>query len=138
MGALFVFLILLFVAVTCLSNLACKREWVGLFVGPLAGTVFAFLAINLMYVADGRREKFIAIALFFGTIYASVASAIVSSMTYIVRLFLERRRQRRGVNCIRCGYFLFGNQSGKCPECGQPIDAVQMAAAKLGVKLNRE
>lgn len=138
MVVLLLLFILLFVLVTCQTNLACKREWVGLLAGIAAGTVIAFLAINLLYIADGRKEKFIAIALFFGTIYASVTASIISSVTYVVRLFLERRRQRQGNLCIKCGYCLFGNQSGVCPECGQPLDPVQIAAAKREMKPDSE
>ena len=35
----------------------------------------------------------------------------------------RRRRQRleRG-QCVRCGYDLRGNESGACPECGEPTE----------------
>lgn len=33
---------------------------------------------------------------------------------------LRRWRRRRTGRCIRCGYDLTGNASGRCPECGQP------------------
>ena len=32
----------------------------------------------------------------------------------------RHRRQRKG-ECIGCGYDLTGNESGKCPECGEAI-----------------
>ena len=33
----------------------------------------------------------------------------------------EERWKQRGRYCIKCGYSLKGNQSGVCPECGEPI-----------------
>jgi len=34
----------------------------------------------------------------------------------------KRKRNRRANNmCVRCGYFLTGNTSGTCPECGNPV-----------------
>lgn len=112
MGVLAGLLVVLFVVVTCVANWVCRKIWVGLLVGPVAGTAFAFLSINLLYVVDGRREKFIAIALFFGTLYAFVASTIVSLVTYFVGLFRERRQAPLAGHC------LYGNQSGGYPECG--------------------
>jgi hypothetical protein len=33
-----------------------------------------------------------------------------------------RHRRRRNANlCVRCGYNLTGNVSGRCPECGDPL-----------------
>lgn len=31
------------------------------------------------------------------------------------------RRKMRRCFCVRCGYSLTGNISGRCPECGKPI-----------------
>ena len=36
------------------------------------------------------------------------------------RGFLRRRWRREG-RCLRCGYDLTGNVSGRCPECGESI-----------------
>ena len=36
-------------------------------------------------------------------------------------LFWRDRRNRLAGFCGRCGYNLFGNKSGKCPECGREI-----------------
>lgn len=33
---------------------------------------------------------------------------------------LRRSRRRRRGRCLRCGYDLTGNDSGRCPECGEP------------------
>lgn len=126
MDALAVVLLLLFVAATCLTNMAVKPAWLGLLIGVLAGTLFAIGSIYLLYVLDGRREKFIGIALLFGGFYANVASAILSSLTYVVRLFLARTPRRQSGYCNTCGYCLYGNQSGICPECGGVISSQQM------------
>jgi hypothetical protein len=36
------------------------------------------------------------------------------------RAFVRRRRRRRGL-CLRCGYDLRGNESGRCSECGAEV-----------------
>lgn len=37
---------------------------------------------------------------------------------------VRQRRQRSQIPgiCFNCGYALTGNTSGRCPECGQPVD----------------
>ena len=63
----------------------------------------------------------------------AVAIAIIALAAVLLRLWFPRRcpycgqwqrakamrRQKRG-ECVRCGYDLIGNVSGRCPECGQP------------------
>ena len=34
-----------------------------------------------------------------------------------------RGRKPKPGYCLKCGYDLTGNESGKCPECGEAIDA---------------
>lgn len=44
-------------------------------------------------------------------------------------LLLQRHRRRRQPQtgcCSVCGYDLFGNESGRCPECGKPIDTTRV------------
>lgn len=44
----------------------------------------------------------------------------------IVGSAIVRRRQRKSrCECKTCGYLLYGNQSGQCPECGMPIPEEQ-------------
>ncbi|MBI5765077.1 MAG: RDD family protein [Planctomycetes bacterium] len=38
---------------------------------------------------------------------------------------------RRGILCMKCGYDLTGNVSGRCPECGTDIPAPPRSAAPL-------
>lgn len=38
------------------------------------------------------------------------------------RVFTLIRRFPRPGECLYCGYNLTGNTSGRCPECGQPLD----------------
>ena len=43
----------------------------------------------------------------------------------LVGAFVARRRAVRSTiqgRCLRCGYDLTGNISGKCPECGNPTE----------------
>lgn len=125
----------LFILISCLTNFVFKRSSIGLLAGWASGTAFALLALWILYLIEG--DKFFPLTLVFGGSYASVASAILSSASYGVRKMMESRRLKPG-HCEKCGYCLFGNQSGVCPECGQPVDQVRLAAAKLGVKLDGE
>ncbi len=45
--------------------------------------------------------------------------------------WIRRRRRRRGL-CLRCGYNLTGNTSGRCPECGEAIERPQSEALATG------
>lgn len=49
-----------------------------------------------------------------GTIAYGVTGA---AFGLLLRAYLGWRRHRRGL-CAVCGYNLFGNESGRCPECG--------------------
>lgn len=40
------------------------------------------------------------------------------------RFHLRRRRRRTGL-CMRCGYDLTGNASGRCSECGEEVGVLQ-------------
>ena len=46
------------------------------------------------------------------------------SMLCVVRIvkYLSRNRRTSQFECKTCGYDLYGNRSGRCPECGTPID----------------
>jgi hypothetical protein len=44
------------------------------------------------------------------------------------RLYVRRRRRRLGL-CLRCGYDLTGNASGKCSECGEAVKAERRVTA---------
>ena len=116
-----VFFLLFFLAIL-VPNIAFKRAWLGSLVGYIAGTTFALV---FMYI-DGRGTKFQAIAMLFCGVYANLASAILSSIIYVAHLFVMSRKARRNTsNCRTCGYCLYGNQSGICPECGTKIPTTQ-------------
>lgn len=38
-----------------------------------------------------------------------------------VYLFVRAHKRRRRARCVTCGYLLYGNTSGRCPECGTGI-----------------
>ena len=46
-------------------------------------------------------------------------SGLFGSACYRHHRYVSRRRHRR---CLRCGYSLVGNSSGRCPECGTSTD----------------
>ncbi len=48
---------------------------------------------------------------------------IVAPTIAVIRGPMTQRRRRKRNQCIACGYDLTGNISGRCSECGAPIDA---------------
>ena len=40
---------------------------------------------------------------------------------------VRRWRRRRNGQCVRCGYNLFGNETGMCPECGNKLNECDVA-----------
>ncbi len=52
----------------------------------------------------------------------TLAAYPVSSWAFAVLRHRSRRRRRREGWCVKCGYDLTGNESGKCPECGTEIE----------------
>ena len=62
----------------------------------------------------------------FGTLYACnlLPSIIVMAFALLDASFrvISYRRERRRTEgyCAECGYCLAGNESGICPECGEP------------------
>ena len=57
-------------------------------------------------------------------IFHTVAGGIqYSSLTVIAQYLRTRRKSCIGsAHCTNCGYDLRGNVSGRCPECGTPVD----------------
>ncbi len=58
--------------------------------------------------------------------FALWRTSVVLAFLWVGVLFVSprwrrRQRHRRGL-CTGCGYDLTGNESGKCPECGAPIE----------------
>lgn len=51
-----------------------------------------------------------------------VLFAIYPSVALITGPFQCYEWRRRG-RCIQCGYSLIGNTSGRCPECGTPLES---------------
>jgi hypothetical protein len=45
------------------------------------------------------------------------------TLVTLFRSRIRRYRRRTGGRCSECGYDLFGNESGVCPECGTACDA---------------
>jgi hypothetical protein len=82
----------------------------------------------LMYVVSQYRAAFrqvmpvptlgsILLPYFIGA--AFVLSAVLFLLS-LAGLWREWRRNPLG-HCQKCGYYLTGNTSGICPECGKPV-----------------
>ena len=54
-----------------------------------------------------------------------VATPIASIVPFLLAFRWINRREERRANgfCGECGYYLAGNPSGVCPECGRRIGA---------------
>jgi uncharacterized paraquat-inducible protein A len=63
----------------------------------------------------------------------SVLTAVLT-VPFISGLIRHRVLRRRAAQnrCLRCGYLLTGNVSGRCPECGSEIAARRAAATPAG------
>lgn len=52
----------------------------------------------------------------------AIAGTVVAYPAMFIGCVLLRRYSRRWQRkCLKCGYNLRGNVSGRCPECGKPI-----------------
>lgn len=60
----------------------------------------------------------------------AVVAVVILPVTFLVAFFISelsastaRRRQGRAARgyCVNCGYDLTGNESGRCPECGERV-----------------
>ena len=60
------------------------------------------------------------LGLVIGALILGVALLIVTLAPAAVLLWRHRPRRPPG-HCGQCGYDLTGNVSGRCPECGSPI-----------------
>jgi hypothetical protein len=47
---------------------------------------------------------------------------LLASSLWTAHLFLRRKKHYPPGHCQKCGYDLTGNVSGRCPECGTPIE----------------
>jgi hypothetical protein len=70
-------------------------------------------------------------------LWLPIALLLVATAAPICRLSARIRRQVRALRtpagyCTECGYNLTGNESGKCPECGTPLNKQPVAPA-IGV-----
>lgn len=90
-----------------------KRDWRDLLRDLAFATLFHRLVVVSVIVAIFAREPWL---LALAALYLPIA---------VVDFFLSEDR-RRGVLglergrfvCMRCGYDLTGNETGRCPECG--------------------
>ena len=75
---------------------------------------------------NGLRMVGVSVAIFFVVLVIplSAVTAIFGCSCLsgsILKRLRRRRRRRRGL-CVNCGYNLWGNESGTCPECGEKVE----------------
>jgi len=69
---------------------------------------------------NGFVDSVVAIDAWLIAVLTSIYPAI-----FFIRSYRRRRAHRQALQpCGQCGYDLQGNESGVCPECGEPVVAV--------------
>lgn len=85
-------------------------DWTWLF-GEIPLAIF-YYGLLVIYVVGAFRK---------GEVWLSVSLLVLAVLAYLV--IEDRRRGVIGLErgqfvCMRCGYDLTGNETGRCPECG--------------------
>jgi uncharacterized paraquat-inducible protein A len=85
-------------------------------------------ALALVLIAAVTRQAWMLIAVI-GYVLLVATMSVAASF----RAINQRERHRRWQEklCVKCAYNLEGNQSGVCPECGQPIIKQEPAATPI-------
>jgi hypothetical protein len=88
--------------------------------GLIVATLIAYLrlarSLSLPPRFDEKTMHRVAIAIF-----ASLVATAVVGMVWIPSELANDLWDRAENACLQCGYDLTGNQSGRCPECGQDV-----------------
>ena len=79
-----------------------------------AAVLLPALAAGLTYRSIHAAAVSFVIALF--------VAGLAAPLAVIVILISARRSRSSRAECPRCGYNLTGNRSGRCPECGRPLE----------------
>ena len=92
--------------------------WITMVIAP--GVLALFLALSLIYL-----RRWLPIS---SSMIGAINGAIVGGLSMVMAQVLLRnpiqKEIRRQMNiadiptCMRCGYDLQGNETGRCPECG--------------------
>lgn len=116
------YLLAIFPAAVWIGAYAFRRSWVA-FLIIFAGLAAALAITNLLgrfttvQPGDGL------------SIFHIFAYAYCAVVTLVGVMIACQTRRPRPMACHRCGYDLFGNESGICPECGRLIEAPGPEAA---------
>jgi len=95
------------------AMLACVTLWAGIWLGAKMGLPFG--SAEYPDVLSEHAETLL--------IVTAVPMLALVGMDATIILVARRRRARARRLCGTCGYDLTGNESGVCPECGQPMGA---------------
>ena len=112
----------------------CPERWVDIGAGTISYTyysVFASIDDGSTLVSSIERRgwwttRWLPKAVHYGTeggtITVPMWIPVVATVSLALGLHLFTRRQLKRGFCPACGYNLTGNVSGRCPECGAPIN----------------
>lgn len=91
----------------------------GVYTDPLKANRAFTLSINTRVMSGGnhaQRELEIGLPIWLAALITAILPAMYLHLTF-------RRRRSTVINpCPSCGYSLFGNISGVCPECGSKVN----------------
>lgn len=95
--------------------------WLALASGLLQSGYFLFAQSSPYRYSGSNSTMLLNIAIWSGpAIFSGLISILGTS-------YLKRRKMTSiGLTCAKCGYLLWGNESGACPECGVAIPIQQL------------
>lgn len=98
--------------------------------------ILGFSLMGYLGAADMLMRRTAAVAL---CVYILLELWIYRWAIPRVRQELRRMLDRHAYCCRQCGYALFGNASGRCPECGTEVAADQrrliLSQAEIGLEI---
>ncbi len=110
-----------------MARMLSKRFLLGWLVLSLLGAMpFSCVAFGLSRFRP--PESFRDLLVYAGIM--AIGAVVILPVTFLLAFFIAelstssaKRRERRAARgyCVSCGYDLTGNESGRCPECGERV-----------------